>query len=69
MSRGEERGTSGSDVPGCASRSGRRRRGKEEASEKERRYRERDRRMREREREWEKGGNVGDTGAGQTETS
>lgn len=44
MSRGEERGTSGSDVPGCASGSGAvAARGKEEASEKERRCGERDR--------------------------
>lgn len=44
MSRGEERGTSGSDVPGCASGSGAGATGgKEEASEKERRCRERER--------------------------
>lgn len=53
MSRGEERGTSGSDVPGCASGSGggadggrgEKKREREEAGEKERRSGERDGRI------------------------
>lgn len=53
MSRGEERGTSGSDVPGCASGSGggadggrgEKEREREEAGEKERRSGERDGRI------------------------
>lgn len=71
MSRGEERGTSGSDVPGCASGSGRREvtpgerkraRKKGEKQRKRRAYRMRERKVR------AERGNTDDTGASQTET-
>lgn len=78
MSRGEERGTSGSDVPGCASGSGggadggRGERKRERGSGRERKEKRRKRRayresVRERKVRAERG-NVGDTGVSWTET-
>lgn len=78
MSRGEERGTSGSDVPGCASGSGGggrrgtwREREREEAGGERKEKRRKRRAYRESERERKvraERGNAGDTGASWTET-